>query len=190
MMRKRLLTKILVMLLTLEAAAGGIPYDELDGLYEWKWTPLQLSLGPGGALFTSGTPVYGVSLGYSFAVQGQVAGLNFASVTMTRQTAGMTLALLCNIYEENYGVAVSLVNLAVHDYAGVQLGLWNMNSSLDAGGGQFGVVNVARRGWQFGLVNMAGCGWQFGLVNINSNPDALLPWSLIFNYSPESGKTD
>ena len=53
-----------------------------------------------------------------------------------------------------------------------------MNSSLDAGGGQFGVVNVARRGW------------QFGLVNINSNPDALLPWSLIFNYSPESGKTD
>lgn len=176
-MKKRLLTEILVMLLTLEAA-GGIPYDELDGLYEWKWTPLQLSLGPGKALFTSGMPVYGVSLGYSFAVQDQVAGLNFAPATITRWTAGVTLALLCNIYEENYGVAVSLVNLAVHDYAGVQLGLWNMNSSLDAGGGQFGVVNVARRGW------------QFGLVNINSNPDALLPWSLIFNYSPESGKTD
>ena len=67
-MKKRLLTEILVMLLTLEAA-GGIPYDELDGLYEWKWTPLQLSLGPGKALFTSGMPVYGVSLGYSFAVQ-------------------------------------------------------------------------------------------------------------------------
>ncbi len=165
---------------SVNAFSGGIPYDQFGGWFKSRWTPLQLSFVPGLSLFSSDTPVYGISFGGPLVIQEKVYGLNLSLLgAMANHNAGIMMAPV-NLYSENFGVSVGMVNIAVHDYSGVQLGVCNWDRSLRCGGVQLGVVNFA--------VN----GWQFGLLNFNRNPKAWLPFTILFNYSPvpeERGET-
>ncbi len=173
MMKKNGIAIFLFLCLAARLSAGGIPYGEIGGRIDAPWTPLSLSLAPGASLFTSRTPVYGMAAGLVCSIEETVYGLHFSPVwTLTGSVAGITLAP-CNLYDENLGIAVGLVNLGVRDSAGCQIGVWNSSRS-DRGG----VL-------QIGLCNTAASGWQIGLLNFNDNPGTRLPFTILFNYIPE-----
>lgn len=109
---------------------------------------------------------------------------------ITGSVIGVTVAPI-NIYDENFGIAIGMLNLAAHDFGGGQIGIWNTSLSRDeksfqlggvniaaADGVQIGGINVATgNNVQFGIVNRSGSGLQFGLLNYSDNPDAWLPFT-------------
>ena len=198
--RRRLAALLLFLLCCGRLPAGGIPYDELPGAFDAPATPLQLGLFPAVALFDSGTPVYGAALGMPMLMQGKVRGIQVGGVAaITGSVIGVTVAPI-NIYDENFGIAIGMLNLAAHDFGGGQIGIWNTSLSRDeksfqlggvniaaADGVQIGGINVATgNNVQFGIVNRSGSGLQFGLLNYSDNPDAWLPFTLLFNFVPEN----
>lgn len=135
-----------------------------------EWTPLNLSLFPLN-LVNFDTKNYGLRLILSpyygnELVCGFTGGLS--QISGTHYGAAVTaLYSACGIH---YGVSISPVNLAMENH-GAQIGV--VNHILPFGE----TVNYL----QIGVYNYAENGLQIGLLN--HNPNALIPWMILFNYS-------
>lgn len=140
-------------------------------LHDIKWTPLQISIWPlhlcspcckpvvYGLAVSPGwlgvaSKVYGISCGSFFFLQGE----NYGVTTGLFTAGGINNALSCGIFnywEKNNGISIGLANIVVRRYG------WNTL--------QIGVFNKANNGLQIGLLNY--------------NPNALIPWMPLFNFS-------
>ena len=135
-----------------------------------EWTPVAVSLFPCN-LVPFQTNVYGLrvisSLYYgNDKVYGVTAGLTH----ITGKHYGAAVTAFYSAAAVQYGLSISLVNLAMENH-GAQIGL--VNHILPFGETlnylQIGVYNYAENGLQIGL--------------LNHNPNALIPWMPLFNYS-------
>ena len=179
MMRKiKKIGIVIILLFSLRASADW--HDDLVyGIYDYMgynmmeagWTPVNLSVFPCN-LVPYQTDVYGVRVicslfygnnkvfGFSGGIS-QVAGVHY----------GAAAALLYSATGVQYGLSVSPVNLSIENH-GVQIGAFNVILPLGD------TVNWV----QIGAFNHAENGLQIGLLN--HNPNALIPWMPLLNYSP------
>ena len=144
-----------------------------------KWTPFQFQtlvfpLVVPVALFDCETPVY---------------GLDLTLVGFQKKTCGLSCGVL-STYGEHYGLGIGVGNGGCWNY-GLMCG--GVNAFIRNPGVMVGVVNVADTAepavWihgsdnflQIGIFNYARNGLQIGVLNYN--PDALIPWMVLFNYS-------
>ena len=96
-----------------------------------------------------------------------------------------------NSFSENNGVSIGIANDAINRNSSLNNGKFTRRSAPNFL--QIGVLNFASEGMQIGLFNTAVAAenakslFQFGLLN--HNPDGLLPWMPLFNFSiSEKGK--
>ena len=142
-----------------------------------KWTPFQFQalvpplLVPL-ALFDGMTPVYGIDL---------------TLVGYQDKTCGLSCGVF-QIHEDHYGLGVSLVSAGGNNY-GLMCSM--INAFDECGGVAVGILNFNHAEYetqkpdnllQIGLFNHAENGLQIGVLN--HNPNALVPWMVLFNYSP------
>jgi hypothetical protein len=142
-------------------------------LFRAKWTPLQIMIWPTG-LFDMQASVYGIDLtllGY----QDETYGLSCGVVSVHGGHYGIGIAL-GNGVECNTGLMCGVINI-IQRNRGVALGVWNRFSN-EPGEDISEVENFL----QIGLFNYAPNGLQIGVLN--HNPNALIPWMVLFNYSP------
>ena len=141
-----------------------------------KWTPFQFQtlvfpLVVPVALFDCETPVYGLDLTFVGA-QKKTCGLSCGVLSIHGDHYGLGVALAAG-GENNYGLMCSVVN-AFDGCGGVAVGVLNFNCEDDTPAKpdnflQIGLFNYARNGLQIGVLNY--------------NPDAPIPWMVLFNYS-------
>ena len=142
-------------------------------LFRAKWTPLQIMIWPTG-LFDMQASVYGIDLtllGY----QDETYGLSCGVVSVHGGHHGIGIAL-ANGVECNTGLMCGVINI-IQRNRGVVIGAWNRFSN-EPGEDISEVENFL----QIGLFNSATNGLQIGVLN--HNPNALIPWMVLFNYSP------
>ena len=142
-------------------------------LFRAKWTPLQIMIWPTG-LFDMQTSVYGIDLtllGY----QDETYGLSCGVVSVHGGHYGIGIAL-GNGVECNTGLMCGVINI-IQRNRGVALGVWNRFS--DEPGED---ISEVENFLQIGLFNSATNGLQIGLLNYN--PNAPIPWMVLFHYSP------
>ena len=144
-------------------------------LFRAKWTPLQIIVLPF-ALFDEATPVYGLNLTTFGGFQSEIYGISCGLLSKCSSHAG---------------VGVGLGNGA---FINVGLILGGLNGAIRNQGVMTGVVNICDTEqpavWiptsdnflQIGIFNYAQNGLQIGVLN--HNPNALIPWMVLFNYSP------
>jgi len=143
-----------------------------------KWTPFQvqvpvLPLVVPVSLFCTDTPVYGIDL---------------TLVGSQKKTCGLSCGLLSN-HGDHYGFGIAFVKGGGNNY-GLMSSLVNVFNG--SGGVAVGLLNFNYEGdeplakpdsiLQIGFFNYAQNGLQIGLLN--HNPNALIPWMVLFNYSP------
>ena len=140
-----------------------------------KWTPFQIQILVPPiivpvALFSSMTPVYGIELAL-VGVQDETCGLSCGLLSIHGDHYGFGVALAAG-GENNYGLMCSVVNV-FEGCGGVAVGVLNFNHDEDILKSdnllQIGIFNYARNGLQIGV--------------LNHNPNALIPWMVLFNYS-------
>ena len=129
--------------------------------------------------------VYGISCGLT-QVSERHYGLSVALYNGIQRNGGLSIGLI-NSYEQNYGVCIGGFNVA-HGGTSTITG--------DHNGVQLGLCNIAKEGVQIGLFNVMdktilsrknhGFSILFGLLN--HDPDALVPWMPLFNFSTPGKK--
>ena len=190
----------------LSAAERGWPDIRMAlPLLDVKWSPVQISVWPVSLVpavdHTYTADIYGLNLNLTtlFHCQNNVYGLSCGVFQTFEKKYGLTVALIngggeiygfaagiANIFFTNNGVCVGIINDAI-----------NRNTCITGDGKehrrktanilQIGLFNNAHEGFQLGLFNVIkkadaqGVAFQFGLLN--HNPDGLLPWMPLFNFS-------
>ena len=180
-------------------------------LLDVHWSPLQISVWPISLVpavdAKDTSDIYGVNLNLTtlFHVQRNVYGLSCGLFQVFDEKHCGVMISAINGGVAHYGLAVGGFN-SFFENNGVSIGIANdainRNSSLNNGKFtrrsapnflQIGVLNFASEGMQIGLFNTAVAAenakslFQFGLLN--HNPDGLLPWMPLFNFSiSEKGK--
>ena len=206
---KKLLLLIVVSIFSLNVYAHG-GASAIRGV---RWTPVNIVAFPialfdpeetevYGILFSPGMGmsaknVYGVNLGIATLVTRKCYGVSINIISVLENN-GLSLGLLslyknngmawgvCNLIVDNNGISLGGINLFENN-AGVSIGIVNM---MIAGGGKsngvsIGVANISQNNiLQLGIYNQAESGLQIGLLN--HNPNALIPWMPIFNWSAQS----
>ena len=150
-------------------------YPPTLSAFSAKWTPLQIIVLPV-ALFDEATPVYGLNLTTFGGFHSEIYGISCGLLSK------------CSTH---VGLGVGLGNGA---FINVGLMLGGLNGAIRNQGVMTGVVNICDTEqpavWiptsdnllQIGLFNHAENGLQIGVLN--HNPNALIPWMVLFNYSP------
>ncbi|MBR2000315.1 MAG: hypothetical protein IJ992_07350 [Lentisphaeria bacterium] len=170
-MKKLLVCAFLAAACSLSAFSPEDSYrEDATGLFAAEWTVFQFGGGPGMQLFSGDTAVYGLAFNIVFLEQ-ESAVVGYATFRNSlMKNYFVQLGLFHNITEENYGLSVSLCNMATSST--LQAGLVNIVSSdsrlKPRGGVQLGVVNV-------------GGDFQIGLLNYN--PAAWFPYCPIINFT-------
>ncbi len=198
----------LIFFITLQLSAGGRGWPDIrtaQPLLDVQWSPVQISVWPISLVpavdHTYTADIYGLNLNLTtlFHCQNHVYGLSCGVFQTFEKKYGMTVALIngggefhgvaagvYNGFSTNNGVCVGIINAAI-----------NFNTSITGDGKehrrktanilQIGLFNNAHEGFQLGLFNVIkksdaqGVAFQFGLLN--HNPDGLLPWMPLFNFS-------
>ena len=182
-----------------------------SAIYGIKWTPVNIVsfpiaiFNPGetevrGILLSPGVgmsekDVYGINLGIVTLLTGKCYGASINVFSLLNENNGLSLGLfnmgnnngitlgLCNLVIDNDGISLGVINL-LENNAGVSIGIINR---MIAGGGKssgtsIGVANISKNNiFQFGIYNQSESGLQIGLLNYN--PNALIPWLPLFNFS-------
>ena len=141
-------------------------------LFHAKWTPFQIMIWPAG-LFDMQASVYGINLIVGGG-QERVCGVSCGLLGISRDHDGVGV-VLANYVRNNIGLMCGVVNI-IRRNRGVAIGIWNRFSD-EPGEDITEVENFL----QIGLFNSATNGLQIGLLN--HNPNALIPWMVLFNYS-------
>ena len=207
-MKKLLFIFSLIFFITLQLSAGGRGWSDIrmaQPLLDVQWSPVQISVWPISLVpavdHTYTADIYGVNLNLTtlFHCQNNVYGLSCGVFQTFEKKYGLTVALIngggeiygfaagiANIFSANNGLCVGIINDAI-----------NRNTSITGDGKehrrktanmlQIGLFNNAHEGGQLGLFNVikkadsSGFAVQFGLLN--HNPDAIIPWMPLFNFS-------
>ena len=182
-----------------------------SAIYGVKWTPVNIVsfpiaiFNPGetevrGILLSPGVgmsekDVYGINLGIATLLTGKCYGASINVFSLLKENNGLSLGLfnmcsnngitlgLCNLVIDNNGISLGVINL-LENNAGISIGVINR---MIAGGGKssgtsIGVANISKNNiFQFGIYNQSESGLQIGLLNYN--PNALIPWLPLFNFS-------
>ena len=182
-----------------------------SAIYGVKWTPVNIVsfpiaiFNPGetevrGILLSPGVgmsekDVYGINLGIATLLTGKCYGASINVFSLLNENNGLSLGLLnmgnnngitlglCNLVIDNNGIFLGVINL-LENNAGISIGVINR---MIAGGGKssgtsIGVANISKNNiFQFGIYNQSESGLQIGLLNYN--PNALIPWLPLFNFS-------
>lgn len=147
-------------------------------LFRAKWTPLQIMIWPTG-LFDMQASVYGINLIVGGG-QERVCGVSCGLLGISRDHYGVGV-VLANYVRNNTGLMCGVVN-TIQRNRGVAAGVCNRFSD-EPGEDITEVENFL----QIGLFNSATNGLQIGLLN--HNPNAIIPWMVLFNYSPRERRT-
>ena len=138
-----------------------------------KWTPLQVIVPPL-ALFDEATPVYGLNLTTFGGFHSQIYGISCGMLSNCAMHTGMEVGLANGAFN-SVGLMLGGVNWSVLNQ-GVAVGLLNVCDTDPAVW-----LPTSENFLQIGLFNYARNGLQIGVLNYN--PDAPLPWMVLFNYS-------
>lgn len=165
---------ILVLLLSLFCSAGFADnFDPIRGCNIFgttQWTPFQLSLWPI-SMFSEETPVYGLDLSVNlFKFQKNACGFSFGLLTECDNFAGISCNALLSGIKRNYGLNIGGLITLCTENNGICLAAINLCQ-----------MKNSSNFLQIGILNMADNGLQIGLLN--HNPNALIPWMPLFNYS-------
>lgn len=208
---KKLLLVILSAMFVSSGFAGE--FDKKGVISGWKFVPVQVGAGlfdstnlfdaDSAALFSFGFA--GVQQHSSIISLGGVTelknnyGIQLSAMSITDRNYGLMIGLENGtIKDENSGLMAGLFNITgkfrcvqffgVNCFDLLHIGLANLNAPL-----QIGILNVCDGGynnrnisWQIGVFNAArdhdsSFTFQCGLLNYN--PDALIPWMPLFNFS-------
>ena len=207
-MKRLLFIFSFIFFITLQLSAAGRGWPDIrmaQPLLDVQWSPVQISVWPFSLVpavdHTYAADIYGLNLNLTtlFHCQNHVYGLSCGVFQTFEKKYGMTVALIngggefhgvaagvYNGFSTNNGVCVGIINAAI-----------NFNTSITGDGKehrrktanilQIGLFNNAHEGFQLGLFNVIkksdaqGVAFQFGLLN--HNPDGLLPWMPLFNFS-------
>lgn len=173
---KRIL--LLIFMLNVTICSADFSADFVYDIYSpmgWsltkpEWTPVNVAIFPVNAVHFN-TKNYGLRLLLSLYYGNEVScGVTCGLSQISGEHYGVAATALYSACGVHYGLSVSPVNLAMENH-GAQIGL--VNHILPFGE----TVNYL----QVGLYNYAENGLQIGLLN--HNPNALIPWMPLFNYS-------
>lgn len=155
-------------------------------------TPIQMSITPGAAIYSSSEKVEGLNL--SIWGENEQSGLAIGVANgSTGNSSGVSLGLLINYADSYQGLLVAPVNYVMDDFLGWQAGLVNYTEG-SMKGLQSGVVNYAGKltGLQIGILNVADTaenGVQIGVLNIlpqnnwfDDLPNGLAPGMVFVNW--------
>ena len=208
-MKSKLFLFLFLTVFTLNVYAHG----GASAIYGVKWTPVNIVSFPI-AIFNPGETevrgillspsvgmsekdVYGINLGIATLLTGKCYGASINVFSLLNENNGLSLGLLnmgnnngitlglCNLVIDNNGISLGVINL-LENNAGISMGFINR---MIAGGGKssgtsIGVANISKNNiFQFGIYNQSESGLQIGLLNYN--PNALIPWLPLFNFSFE-----
>ena len=206
-MKSKLFLFLFLTVFTLNVYAHG----GASAIYGVKWTPVNIVSFPI-AIFNPGETevrgillspsvgmsekdVYGINLGIATLLTGKCYGASINVFSLLNENNGLSLGLLnmgnnngitlglCNLVIDNNGISLGVINLLGNN-AGISMGVINR---MIAGGGKssgtsIGVANISKNNiFQFGIYNQSESGLQIGLLNYN--PNALIPWLPLFNFS-------
>ena len=206
-MKSKLFLFLFLTVFTLNVYAHG----GASAIYGVKWTPVNIVSFPI-AIFNPGETevrgillspsvgmsekdVYGINLGIATLLTGKCYGASINVFSLLNENNGLSLGLLnmgnnngitlglCNLVIDNNGISLGVINL-LENNAGISIGVINR---MIAGGGKssgtsIGVANISKNNiFQFGIYNQSESGLQIGLLNYN--PNALIPWLPLFNFS-------
>ncbi|MBP5531660.1 MAG: hypothetical protein J6Y54_06505 [Lentisphaeria bacterium] len=144
-----------------------------------KWTPLQIIVLPF-ALFNEATPVYGLNLTTFGGFHSKVYGISCGLVQNSAIHVGVGVGI-GNATFNNYGLMLGGLNASIRN-PGVAVGIANVCTTDPAVW-----IPTSDNFLQIGLFNSATNGLQIGLLN--HNPNAIIPWMVLFNYSPRERRT-
>ena len=207
-MKKHLLILSLIFFITLQLSAGGRGWPDIRmarPLLDVQWSPVQISVWPVSLVpavdHTYTADIYGLNLNLTtlFHCQNNVYGLSCGVFQTFEKKYGVTVALIngggeiygfaagiANIFFTNNGVCVGIINDAINRDITIT-GDGKEHRRKTANILQVGLFNNAHEGFQMGLFNVIkkaddqGFAGPFGLLN--HNPDGLLPWMPLFNFS-------
>lgn len=167
------------------------------GAFEAKWTPAQWSVYPPIQLFNDRSEVVGLRINTVYGTNALVYGLDTGVVGNAEKFNGLQVNLVNAAVMNMTGAQVGLCNivgredgLKVGKGRGAQLG-WVNVSNGDFAGAQLGVANLsdnAIAGTQIGFINSsddsnaAGQGNCFQLGVLNFNKNGFLPFFVLFNF--------
>ena len=206
-MKSKLFLFLFLTVFTLNVYAHG----GASAIYGVKWTPVNIVSFPI-AIFNPGETevrgillspsvgmskkdVYGINLGIATLLTGKCYGASINVFSLLNENNGLSLGLLnmgnnngitlglCNLVIDNNGISLGAINL-LENNAGISMGVINR---MIAGGGKssgtsIGVANISKNNiFQFGIYNQSESGLQ--IVFLNYNPNALIPWLPLFNFS-------
>ena len=177
-MWKKSLLLLPVMLLSLELYAHN-PAIVFMGqpLFRSKAAPLQLTMWPL-MLFNDDVKICGIHLASSLlAFQEKLYGASFGLIMGSGKLYGLNISG-ASFGGNNYGCSLALYN-CWDDFSAVSIGLVNISRSHRPGN--------ARNLLQIGVFNESENGFQIGLLN--HNPNAFIPWMVLFNWSPQIKKS-
>ena len=207
-MKKHLFVLSLIFFITLQLSAGGRGWPNIlmaQPLLDVQWSPVQISVWPVSLVpavdRTYTADIYGLNLNLTtlFHCQNNVYGLSCGVFQTFEKKYGLTVALIngggeiygfaagiANIFFTNNGGCVGIINDAINRDITIT-GDGKEHRSKTANILQIGLFNNAHEGCQLGLFNVikkadtSGFAFQFGLLN--HNPDAVIPWMPLFNFS-------
>ena len=207
-MKKHLFVLSLIFFITLQLSAGGRGWPNIlmaQPLLDVQWSPVQISVWPVSLVpavdRTYTADIYGLNLNLTtlFHCQNNVYGLSCGVFQTFEKKYGVTVALIngggeiygfaagiANIFFTNNGVCVGIINDAINRNTCIT-GDGKEHRNKSANILQIGLFNNAHEGFQMGLFNVikkadiSGFAFQFGLLN--HNPDAVIPWMPLFNFS-------
>ena len=207
-MKKHLFVLSLIFFITLQLSAGGRGWPNIlmaQPLLDVQWSPVQISVWPVSLVpavdHTYTADIYGLNLNLTtlFHCQNNVYGLSCGVFQTFEKKYGLTVALIngggeiygfaagiANIFFTNNGVCVGIINDAINRDITIT-GDGKEHRSKTANIFQIGLFNNAHEGFQMGLFNVIkkaddqGFAVQLGLLN--HNPDAVIPWMPLFNFS-------
>ena len=207
-MKKHLFILSLIFFITLQLSAGGRGWPNIlmaQPLLDVQWSPVQISVWPVSLVpavdRTYTADIYGLNLNLTtlFHCQNNVYGLSCGVFQAFEKKYGVTVALInggggiygfaagiANIFFTNNGVCVGIINDAINRDITIT-GDGKEHRRKTANIFQIGLFNNAHEGCQLGLFNVikkadiSGFAFQFGLLN--HNPDAVIPWMPLFNFS-------
>ena len=173
MMKKLFLIMVLTCCCVVSYADKFAPIQGCNLLGKTEWTPLQLSFWPI-SLVSEDTPVYGLDMSVNiFKYQKNACGFSVGLLTECDNFAGISCNVLLSGIKKNYGLNI-----------GGLLTLCTENNGICIAAVNLCQMKNSSNFLQIGIINMADDGLQIGLLN--HNPNALIPWMPLFNYS--SGK--
>jgi hypothetical protein len=140
-----------------------------------KWTPLQIIVLPF-ALFDETTPVYGLNLTTFGGFHSEIYGVSCGMVSTCSSHTGVSVGFGNGAFI-NVGLMLGVMNESIRN-TGVMTGVVNVcDTELPAVS-----IPTSDNLLQIGIFNYAQNGLQIGLLNYN--PNAPIPWMVLFNYSP------